>query len=214
MISEVLDAVVTTILSVVQSWGYLGIFVLMTIESSIIPLPAELILIPAGALVADGTFSGILVLGVAIAGSIVGALCNYALAYYVGRKPFQAFMQRYGNILLINEKTLARTERYFKEHGHITTLVGRLIPGIRSFISLPAGFARMNVVEFCVYTGIGAGVWSALLITIGYLAGANSALIQERLNSLTLILIVCAGIIVALYIRKSHKLRARASITT
>ncbi len=205
MFAALADQFITWTLAAVASWGYAGIFVLMTIESTIIPFPAELILIPAGALVAQGTFSGWLVLVAAILGSLVGALLNYAFAYYLGRKPLNALIHSYGKFFFINEKTVLKTEDYFVKHGHITTFIGRLIPGIRSFISLPAGFARMNLFEFSLFTSIGAGVWSALLILIGYFVGDNMDVIKSRLDLLSIALLIISIIIALFYFKKKSK---------
>ncbi len=202
MFDSIIDSFVTIALETVASWGYWGVFVLMTIESTIIPFPAELILIPAGALVAQNVFSGWLVLLAATLGSVAGALINYALAYYLGRKPLNALIHAYGKFMFIDEKTVLKTEHYFVKHGHITTFIGRLIPGIRSFISLPAGFARMNIMEFSLFTALGAGAWSGLLILIGYFVGANLEIIKSRLDMLSIILIIISAIIALLYFKK------------
>jgi len=204
MIEQLLDSFVQTMLSTLSSFGYFGIFILMTIESTIIPFPAEIILIPAGALIADNKLNFYLVLIVAIVGSILGALINYALAFLLGRTLINKLTHKYGKILFINEKSLIKTEKYFEKHGSITTFVGRLIPGIRSFISLPAGFAKMKLVPFCIYTGLGAGIWSAILITIGYLAGTNKEIIKMYLTPLTYIIIIIAIIVSAFYISKNY----------
>lgn len=206
MFAALADQFITWTLAAVASWGYAGIFVLMTIESTIIPFPAELILIPAGALVAQGTFSGWFVLLAAILGSLAGALLNYALAYYLGRKPLNSFIHAYGKFVFIDEKTVLKTENYFAKHGHITTFIGRLIPGIRSFISLPAGFARMNLLEFSLFTSLGAGVWSALLILIGYFVGDNLEVIRSRLDLLSILLIILSIILALLYFKKKSRL--------
>lgn len=202
MLEALFDGFIQIALNTVASWGYWGIVLLMTIESTIIPFPAELILIPAGALVAQGKFAAIPVLIAAVVGSVLGALINYLLAFHLGRRPLNALIHRYGKFLFIDEKTVIKTETYFAKHGHITTFVGRLVPGIRSFISLPAGFARMNIVEFSVFTALGAGVWSALLIAIGYLVGDNLDLIRSRLDTLSITLIIISVLIALVYIKR------------
>lgn len=202
MLEALFESFVRITLDTVESWGYFGIVLLMTIESTIIPFPAELILIPAGALVAEGSFAAIPVLLAAIIGSVLGALINYALAYHFGRRPLNALIHKYGKFLFIDEKSVIKTENYFEHHGHITTFIGRLVPGIRSFISLPAGFARMNVFEFSLFTALGAGTWSALLIAIGYVLGDNLEVIRSRLDTLSILLILISGIIAFMYIKR------------
>lgn len=202
MLEALFESFVRVALDTVESWGYFGIALLMTIESTIIPFPAELILIPAGALVAEGSFAAIPVLLAAIIGSVLGALINYALAYHFGRRPLNALIHKYGKFLFIDEKSVIKTENYFEHHGHITTFIGRLVPGIRSFISLPAGFARMNLFEFSLFTALGAGTWSALLIAIGYILGDNLEVISSRLDTLSILLILISGIIAFIYIKR------------
>lgn len=206
-LTALIDRFVQIALDTVASWGYAGIFVLMTIESTVIPFPAELILIPAGALVAQGTFSWWLVLAAATIGSVVGALINYALAYYLGRKPLNALIHRYGKFIFIDEKAVLKTEDYFMKHGHITTFIGRLIPGVRSFISLPAGFARMNLVAFSIFTALGAGVWSALLMLLGFLLGANSELIRARIETITFLLLLLCAVLLYVYLKRKKSRR-------
>ena len=140
----------------------------MTIESSFIPLPSELILIPAGALIAQGKMSFIPVFLASVLGSVFGALINYYLAFFLGRKTIDILVKRYGKFLFINEKNLKKTDVYFKEHGEATTFIGRLIPLARHLISLPAGFARMRLDRFVLFTALGVGLWTLVLISIGY----------------------------------------------
>jgi membrane protein DedA with SNARE-associated domain len=198
---EILTSIGNFLVSLIGSWGYLGIFILMTIESSFLPVvPSELVLIPAGFLVAQGEMSFFWVLIFAILGSLAGALFNYYLALHLGRKAVDKLVSKYGKFLFIHEKTLTKAEKYFEKHGAITTLIGRLLLGIRHFISLPAGFAKMDLAKFCFYTSLGAGIWSVVLIWLGYLFGTNMALIQQNLHIITLALILICGILIIGYI--------------
>lgn len=208
-----LNEIVQFILSTVGSLGYIGIFILMTIESTIFPLPAELILIPSGALVASGEMNWMLLLAAATLGSVAGAVINYYLALYLGRKAVNRLVHKYGNDFFISEDHLLKSERYFEKHGHITTFIGRLIPGVRSFVSVPAGFARMNMFKFCFYTALGAGLWSAFLIYLGYFFADNYGAIIEFMNAnkilIGIITLVISAIIVGIYIlikKKKNKI--------
>lgn len=156
--------------------GYPGIVVLMALESSFFPFPSEVVLPPAGYLAAQGRMSAWLALACGILGSLLGAVFNYYLAVRLGRP----LLHRYGRYLLIKETALDRAEAYFRAHGEISTFVGRLIPVIRQYISLPAGLARMRLDLFVLYTGLGAGIWCAVLTWIGWYLGRQT----ERLGTL------------------------------
>ena len=199
MIHEIANTIVTYI----GDMGYLGIFLLMFLESTFFPFPSEIIMIPAGYLVYQGEMNIYLIILVGILGSVLGALLNYYLAMFFGRK----FILKYGKYFFIKEETLDKLELFFAKHGEISTFTGRLIPGIRQLISLPAGLARMNIVKFSFYTAIGAGIWVVVLVAVGYLVGSNEALITEYLKSATLIALVSVVLITIFYIVRNKKRR-------
>src|SRR5437879_9911907 len=147
--------------------GYPGIVVLMAIESSILPLPSELVMPPAGYLVAKGEMSFVLAVACGVLGSILGAMANYGLALWLGR----AFVRRMGRYVLVSERGLDRSERFFADHGEISTFLARLLPVGRHVISLPAGLARMPLRRFVVFTGVGAAARCTILAGIGWLIG-------------------------------------------
>jgi len=158
--------------------GYPGIVVLMAVESSILPLPSELVMPPAGYLAAKGEMSFVVAVLCGVLGSILGALANYGLALWLGR----AFFLRLGKYVLITEKALDRSERYFAAHGEISTFLGRMLPVVRHLISIPAGIARMHLGRFIVFTGLGALVWCTILTWIGWFIGRREDVILEVLN--------------------------------
>lgn len=183
------------------SFGYLGIFLLMAIESSFIPFPSEIIMVPAGYLASQGQMDFSMVLLSAIAGSLFGAYVNYYLAMFLGR----SFLERYGKYFFIPSEALHKMDAFFERHGAISTFVGRLLPGIRQLISIPAGLARMNFAKFSLYTALGAGLWSLILAVLGYVIGENQALIKEYLKQITIVIFIALVIIVVLYYLRNRK---------
>lgn len=191
MLVEIINWTVAT----VSSLGYPGIFLLMLIESSFIPFPSEIVMIPAGYLSSKGEMNIVLVVLCGLLGSLLGALVNYYLAIKLGRP----LLLRYGKYVMFNEDSLQRMEDFFVRHGHISTFTGRLIPMVRQYISIPAGLARMNLSVFCLYTSLGAGVWVIILTVLGYYIGENEVLIKEYLQQIIVVLLVACSIGVAVY---------------
>ena len=185
-----------TIVEYIGHMGYWGIFLLMFLESTFFPFPSEIIMIPAGYLAYKGEMNVYIVVLVGILGSVAGALFNYYLAMHFGRK----FILKYGKYFFIKEETLDKLEAFFIKHGDLSTFNGRLIPGIRQLISLPAGLAKMNIAKFSLYSGLGAGIWVIVLVALGYLLGSNEELISEYLRSATLIALISVVFITIFYV--------------
>ena len=157
---------ITTLLG---NLNYGTIFFLMLLESTVVPVPSELVVAPAAYHAAGGHLNAILVVLFATLGADVGASINYFVALYVGRPVIYSFANsKWGKMCLLNQEKVEKSERYFDNHGVVATLTGRLIPGIRHLISLPAGLARMNYWKFLLYTTIGAGVWHTILAAMGW----------------------------------------------
>lgn len=196
---NLLSNLIESIVSIVGDLGYLGIILGMFVESSFIPFPSELVLPPAGVLVARGEMSFILVLFSAILGSLLGAFLNYFLSLHFGRRVVNILIEKYGKFMLLSKSSLDKSDYYFKNHGSITTFTGRLIPAVRQLISIPAGFAKMPLGKFTLYTALGSGIWSTILIYVGVLYGNNKDSIDSFLGSATLITLVAVGIIIITY---------------
>jgi len=191
------------LVDLIFDWGYLGIFIMMAIESSFIPFPSEIVLIPAGYLASQGEMSLGMIMTAALGGSMVGAFTNYFLALTLGRK----ILQNYGKYFFIKESALEKMDSYFLKHGHISTFIGRLIPGIRQLISIPAGLARMNLGVFSLYTAMGAGIWALILTLLGYFIGENQELIDIYLKQITMAVVgvlVIAGFVYYRYQKKKQ----------
>jgi membrane protein DedA with SNARE-associated domain len=181
--------------------GYPGIVLLMALESSVFPVPSELVMPPAGYLAAAGKMNLLVALACGTVGSLVGAYANYFVASRVGRWIFI----RYGRWVLLSEKSLERTELFFANHGEIATFIGRLFPVIRHLISIPAGLARMRLDRFFLYTGVGAALWCAVLLGIGWLIGkAGGALSRAQIETYTrqaiIVMVPLSVVLVAGYV--------------
>ncbi|MBF0314434.1 MAG: DedA family protein [Oligoflexia bacterium] len=183
--------------------GYSGIVLLMAIESSIIPLPSEIIMPPAGYLISTGEMSWLPVILAGTIGSWIGACANYAMAKYLGRP----FVLRFGKYFLVREAHLQKCDYFFQRHGEIATFIGRLLPGVRHLISIPAGLTCMNFFRFSLYTLLGAGIWVSVLTYLGYLVGTNKELLHQYLTTTTAwVLAVVGAISVAYYFY--HKIKS------
>lgn len=174
----------------VNNASYLFVFTFMVIESSFIPFPSEVVVPPAAYLaVQRGDMNIFIVVVVATAGAITGALINYILAWLIGRPVVYAFANsRLGHACLIDAAKVEKAEQYFDKHGAASTFIGRLIPAVRQLISIPAGIARMNLAKFTVYTGLGALVWNGILAALGWWLAQHVSLNQlydavEKYNS-------------------------------
>ena len=197
---EFFSQIIQGLLGLISKLGYFGIFIGMTIESSFFPFPSEVILIPAGALIASGQMTFFWVFFAGLLGSLAGALINFFLAFYLGRRTINFLILKYGKIFLLGKKGLERSDIYFKKHGEITTFIGRLIPVVRQLISLPAGFSKMNIFKFCLFTSLGAGIWIAILIYLGYIFGNNLELIKTNMTLIFLVIFLFLSIILVTYL--------------
>ena len=157
------------ITSLLNNLNYPTIFFLMMLESTVVPVPSELVVSPAAYHAAGGNLNMWLVVLFATLGADLGATINYVVAFYVGRPVIYRFANsRLGHLCLLNQEKVEKSEKYFDDHGKLATITGRLIPGIRHLISIPAGLAKMHYGHFLLYTTIGAGVWNIILAALGW----------------------------------------------
>ena len=195
-----MHALINWLLLTIGTLGYPGIFLLMAMESSVIPVPSELVMPPAGYLAQQGQMNIWVAILMGTVGSLVGAYANYYAAHYLGRP----LVLKYGKYVWITEEKFAKVEQYFKDHGEISTFIGRLLPVVRHLISIPAGLAGMNHAKFTLYTLAGAGIWVTILTWIGYIIGANQDLIMQYSHQAVIGVMIVSAVIIALYVR-NHK---------
>lgn len=205
MIERIVHWLVETIFAL----GYPGIVALMAIESSAFPFPSEVVMPPAGYLAAKGRMSFTVVILAGTFGSLLGALVNYWVARRLGRP----LLERFGRWVLVSAAGLDRAEAFFRDHGEISTFVGRLVPVVRQLISVPAGVARMRVDLFALYTSLGAGIWCIVLTYIGFFLGQHeealrSEEVQRYVRQVLIVLIPLLGALAAVYVWR-HRRRSR-----
>jgi len=197
---------VNLILDLISNTGYLGIFFLMALESATLPVPSEIVMPFAGYLVySEGEMS---LLGVILAGSVgctVGSIAAYAVGYYAGRP----LILRYGKYILLREKHLVSAEKWFAKYGDKATFIARLLPVIRTVISLPAGIAKMNFKKFVLYSFIGSVPWTALLAYIGYWLGSEWRNVSGVFRELDVVVIAAGIAIVVWYVLKVRRDRKK-----
>lgn len=194
---QLIDWLVATI----GAMGYPGVFLLMALESSVIPVPSELVMPPAGYLAQQGEMNIIFAILCGTFGSLVGAYVNYFAARHLGRP----LLLKYGKYVWITEEKFAKVESFFLKHGEISTFLGRMLPVVRHLISLPAGLAGMNHLRFSFYTLLGAGIWVTVLTFIGYFIGENRELIMRYSHQALVVVALCSAVIVAVYVRRHRR---------
>lgn len=183
-----------------EQLNYFYVTLLMAVESSFIPFPSEVVVPPAGYMAAEGSMNIALVVVFATLGSLIGAIVNYVISLYLGRPLVYKFADsKIGHLCLLNRKKVEQAEAYFDNHGIVATLIGRLVPGIRQLISIPAGLAKMNFFKFCLYTTLGAGVWNVILAMIGYylhsIVGKDDLQTYVKQYETPIVCVICAVVV-------------------
>jgi dedA family protein len=214
------------LLPLLNNLNYWTVLLLMFIEGSVIPAPSELIVPPAGYRAAAGELNIVLVVVVATIGAVLGSTANYFAAYYLGRPVVYRFANsRLGHLCLINQEKIEKAEKYFYDHGVIATLTGRLLPGIRQIISIPAGLSKMKFWKFILYTTVGAGIWNTVLAALGWYLHSfvpkeelyNK--IEEYNSQIQLVVIIAIAVVAVIAViwwqmRKRKKRKANAASVT
>ncbi|MBS3107428.1 DedA family protein [Candidatus Woesearchaeota archaeon] len=205
ILTEILSHVGVFCIQVISYLGYFGVFVLMTMESMIFPIPSELVMPFAGFLAATGEMNLYLVIVFSSLGSIFGSWLSYCLGRYGGNR----FILKYGKYFFLDETDLMKTEKWFKEKGEKTVLISRFIPVVRHLISIPAGIGKMDLKKFFLYTLIGATAWNAFLAYLGFLLGKNWALVRAYSEYFSIIIVALLLIAGSYFIYRhiKHKLK-------
>ncbi len=187
------------VISTIESTGYLGIVFLMFLENVFPPIPSELIMPLAGFLAAEGKQNLAAIIIAGTVGSVLGALPLYYAGVLLGEQRLKAFAGKHGRWLTVSTEDLDRAKKWFEQHGGLAVLICRLVPGLRSLISIPAGIAKMNIAAFLFYSAIGAGLWTALLASAGYLLGAKFEDVGKYLNPASYFVLAA---IVVIYLKR------------
>ena len=196
-----MEAILQWLVDFVHQFGYLGLFIMTALESTFVPVPSEVTMIPAGYLVQQGHMDVWLVLFASTTGTLFGSWVNYFIALHFGRR----FLAAYGKYMFFGQDKMEKLDRYFASHGEISIFTGRLIPGVRHVISFPAGLAHMNLKRFCLYTTIGGGMWMATLVLIGYLIGDNKPLVKHYMPYVIGVFLLLVSVMVTVYIYRHRK---------
>lgn len=193
-------------MDLISSTGYLGIVLLMFLENVFPPIPSEVIMPLAGYMVAQAKLSlmGIIIAGTV--GSVLGALPLYYIGRRVGEERLKELTDKHGRWLTVSRNDIERAKRWFEKHGALAVFICRLVPGVRSLISIPAGIARMNLASFLAFTAIGAAMWTALLAYLGYVLGSNFRKVDEYLDPASWVVL---GGIVLIYCARAIRLQGR-----
>ncbi|MGA2765442.1 MAG: DedA family protein [Spirochaetia bacterium] len=189
---------------IIGSIGYGGVFLLMVAESMVLPVPSEAVMPFAGFLVADQALAPVGVVAFATLGSIIGSLIGYAIGRFGGR----AFVSRWGRYLLLDERDLAWTDRFFQSRGGVTILVSRFIPIVRHLISIPAGMGRMGLPGFIIFTIVGAGIWNTFLTWCGYSLKRNWSTVMRFSHLIDIAVVVILAALLGLFLVRHLRRRA------
>ncbi|MBF0461166.1 MAG: DedA family protein [Magnetococcales bacterium] len=191
------------LLNLMGQLDYVALFVLMAAESSFLPVPSELVMIPAGYLIAQGKLDLGWVLLISSLGSVIGSLGSYALAFWLGRP----LLVRFGKYALITPAHLEQTEQFVRRHGEVSIFTGRFVPGVRHLISMPAGLARMRLASFILYTGMGATLWNGVLVLLGYLLHDQQEWLEQHFPWVVAGAVLFAGAVLAVYVARRRTQR-------
>ncbi|MCJ8014891.1 DedA family protein [Paenibacillus sp. KQZ6P-2] len=205
MLHQIMDFISSIASSLVDGLGLVGIFIGMVIESACIPLPSEVIMLTGGFLVHQGKFPLWELVAVGTLGNIIGSI----IVFWIGKTGARTLLEKYGKYLLINRKHLAQAESWFHNYGERAVLISRVLPFVRTFISLPAGISGMNFYKFLIYTTIGCLPWNLGLAYAGYQLGANWAIAEKLIHPVTYAVIAILAVLLIVYVWKAFRKKSK-----
>jgi membrane protein DedA with SNARE-associated domain len=197
--------IIEFITQLISSWGYAGIYITMTLESTLIPIPSEIVIPFAGFLAYMGEMNIWLIVLVSSFANLTGSIIAYEIGKYLGR----GFIERYGKYVLLNMKHVELVERWFDRYGSLTVLFSRMLPVVRTVNALPAGIGKMNFPKFCIYTFIGSIPWNLALVLVGYLLKENWSIL-EKYSLYIDILAVFVAVAVIFYVARRIRLSTKS----
>lgn len=193
-------------LNITSGLGYWGVGILMTIESSFLPFPSEIVVPPAAYLASQGEMNIFIVIIAGVVGSVLGAVINYVLSMSLGRfLVYRLAEHKFAKLIFITPAKIEKAEKYFLENSKSATFFGRLIPVIRQFVSIPAGFCRMNFWHFIMLTAAGSAIWVSILAVLGYFIGSKKEILELYYKELSYVFIVAGALYIIFKIRKYRR---------
>ena len=203
------DWIAEWVTGIIEALGYPGLTVLVALENVFPPIPSEVILPLAGFLTGQGRFSFALVLVATTLGSLLGALVLYGIGAAAGQRRVRRLVERYGHWALLTPDDLARAEQWFDRYGRLAVLTGRLVPIVRSLVSIPAGYRRMPLGQFLLLTGAGSMLWNGTLVALGWVLGENWHSIERYVGWLQYLVLAAVAVLVVRFI--GQRLRPRGA---
>ncbi len=202
-----MEAFAHWLVDLIHTMGYPGLFLGMGLGNMLVPIPVELVMIPAGYLIEQGRMNFWCAIAASLAGDITGSLISFFVAFHFGRRVLVGL----GKYVGFKQDKVEMLDRFFASHGEVSVLTGRLVPGLRHFMAFPAGLSHMHVKKFIVYTGAGGGLWSGILLWVGYLIGNNKELVAKYLPYVEGVVIVGVLTMIVIYIRRHRKQKTQAT---
>lgn len=205
MLSDLLAQLTTFSLNLIEQFGYVGIAIISFLENVFTPIPSEAVIPFAGVLVAQGKMNAIWVWVASMIGGVLGSLVFYYLGYLLGTERVYAFVAKWGKWFFIQSKDVDKSVQWFERFGNISVFLGRLIPQVRSFISIPAGITKMPLPSFIVLTTLGSGIWIGFLVWLGIFFGENFTIFEPFFDAIDIIFVLTVVIIAAYFLITRYK---------